>query len=87
MKDKIENKNGLNVQIEQKGVSEPSKIFCDQIEYISNKKDNVFDHHLFFWNKGELIFKVWLPNNKDDKEFEDIYEALKSVDILVKEDE
>ncbi len=84
MIDVIKSKEGLNVLIDHKGVTQRSRIFCDKIEYIHDRNNNVFDHHLMFWNKGGLIFKVWLPNEKKDKEFKDIYEALRSVGISVK---
>jgi len=84
MADIIKNKEGFNTLINHKGVNEKSRLFCDKIEYIHNRNSDVFDHHLMFWNKGELIFKVWLPNERKDKEFKDVYEALSSVDISVK---
>lgn len=92
MKDKIENKEGLNVVLKHKGVSENSRIFCDKIEYLHERGNReylkgdcmpFFDHHLMFYNKKDLIFKVWLPNGDKDKEFKDIYEAIKSVGIKV----
>ena len=85
MKDKIENKEGLGVLVEQKGANEKSQIFCDKIEYIHNKDGPIFDHHLMFWNNGKLVFKIWLPNEEKDREFKDIYEALKNVGISVAE--
>lgn len=87
MKDAIKDKNGLDVLIMHKGVREKSKIFCDKIVYIHDRGmfegRPVFDHHLMFWNKGMLVFKIWLPNEGKDKEFNDIYKALESVKINV----
>lgn len=80
---KIKSKDGLNVLIEHKGVQENSRIFCDGIDYIKDRNENIFDHHLMFWLNGKLVFKVWLPNNPKDKEFKDIYEAMESVGINV----
>ena len=84
-KDVIENKDGLNCWIKHKGVSEKSRIFCDKIIYMHNKDKDIFDHHLMFYLRGELIFKVWLKNKSSDIAFNDIDEALDSVDIAVKE--
>lgn len=67
----------LNCQIKHKSVEEPSRIFCDKIEYMHNKLKGMFDHHLMFWYKGNLVFKVWLPNKSKDKEFKDVFEAMK----------
>lgn len=71
----------LNCQIKHKGIGEPSRIFCDKIEYIHDKYKGMFDHHLMFWFKGNLVFKGWLPNESKDKEFGNIFEAMKSVGI------
>jgi len=74
-------------KIKHKGIGEPSAIFCDKIEYLHNiSKDNklfgfVFDHHLMFWKRGDLVFKVWLPNSRKNKEFKDVFEAMESVGI------
>ncbi len=86
-RDIIENKDGLNCWIKHKGVSEKSRIFCDKIEYMHNRdaEEDTFDHHLMFYLNGELVFKVWLKNKSGDIPFNDIDEALDSVDILVKE--
>lgn len=83
MKDTIENKQGIQVLIEQKNTTEKSRIFCDRIEYIHNKQEDSFDHHLMFYEKGSLIFKVWLRNNQEDKEYRDIYAALGDVGMKV----
>ena len=87
MKDKIENKVGLNCWIKHKGISEKSRIFCDKIVYMHDRdaEEDTFDHHLMFYLRGELIFKVWLKNKSSDMAFNDIDEALESVDILVDE--
>lgn len=76
--------------IKQKGTNgQPSRIFCERIEYLHKKKKDSFHHHLFFYNHGLLVFKVWLSNRSEDMEFKDIFEALESVKIkcLVPENE
>lgn len=83
MKDIIESRNGLNVLIKHKGINEDSRIFCDKIEYMHDRKGKIFDHHLMFWLKDELVFKIWLPNESKDKQFKDINEALKNCGIRV----
>lgn len=88
MKDIIKDKHGLTVWLEhKKGTVQDSLINCDRIEYMHDrgtfKGRPVFDHHLMFYNEGNLLFKVWLPNNVNNKEFKDINEALKSVGIKV----
>lgn len=83
MKDLIESKNGLNVLIKHKGIVEDSRIFCDTIEYMHDRKGKIFDHHLMFWAKDELVFKIWLPNEAKDRTFKNINEALKSCGIRV----
>lgn len=83
----------INCKIEHKGTEEPSGIFCDKIEYMHDKDkvgfSEMFDHHLMFWKGDFLVFKVWLPNGKNDKEFEDIFEAMESCGIkcLIRKDE
>ncbi len=89
MKDSIKAKIGrhLNVTIKHKGVTENSRIFCDEIIYLHNKGtfqgSLTFDHHLLFWKKRELVFKVWLNNKLSDKEFKNIQQAMGSVGIKV----
>ena len=73
------------LRIKQKNTEQPSYLFCDRVEYLHNKQKDFFDHHLMVYNKGNLIFKVWLPNNRGDKEFKNINEALKSVGIILHE--
>lgn len=84
MKDLIEDKNGLNVLVEQKNIECKSRIFCDKIEYMHNRgkfmNRPIFDHHLMFWFGKDLVFKVWLLQNK---EYKDINEALKDVGIMI----
>lgn len=80
MKDVIKGKTAV---IKHKNTSEGSRIFCDEIEYMHDRKGNIFDHHLMFWLEGKLVFKVWLRNRPEDKEYEDVYEALKDVGIKV----
>lgn len=87
MKDEVKSKD-LNILIKHKGVAETSRLFCDKIKYIHDKgysrhfKSYIFDHHLMFYLKNKLVFKVWLPNKKKDKEFKDVFEALESVGIV-----
>ncbi len=81
-KDIIESKTGLNVLISHKNTEMKSKIFCDRIEYIHDKGifegKPVFDNHLMFWLGKELVFKVWLKQNK---RYKDLNESLKDVGI------
>jgi hypothetical protein len=60
---------------------QPSYLFCDRIEYIYERKQNTFNHHLMFYKKQELIFKIWLPNKKEDRPYSCIGDALSSLDI------
>lgn len=83
LKPNINRGDCLLVRIKQKNTTEPSLIFCDKIEYMHIKKGEFFDHHLMFFYKNQLIFKIWLPNEPEDKEFKDIFEALKSVEMDV----
>lgn len=73
--------------VEHKNTSERSRIFCDEIGYMHDRKkfggNTIFDHHLMFWLKGKLVFKVWLRNNPEDKEYKNIYKALEHVGIKV----
>lgn len=81
-KDIIQDKAGLNVLINHKNIEMKSKIFCDRIEYLHNKikfgGKPALDNHLMFWLGKELVFKVWLKQNK---EYKNINEALKDVGI------
>ncbi len=54
---------------------------ADRIEYIADKKGEYFDHHLMFYLKKELTFKLWLKNESSDKPYKDIKEALKDIGI------
>jgi hypothetical protein len=67
--------------IKHKNISEKSRIFCDKIEYIHNRKEDFFDHHLMFYLNGRLVFKIWLPNSPKDKIYKNIKESLKSVGV------
>lgn len=84
MKDLIENKNGINILLKHNKDIEPSRIFCDRIEYMHDKQKfegkSVLDHHLMFYLGKKLVFKVWLKQNR---EYKNIEEALKDVGILV----
>jgi hypothetical protein len=75
----------MDCQIEHKGSVEPSKILCDRIEYVHERgKDMSFEHYLKFYKRGEPIFKILLPNDSKDKEFENINEALESCGVSFK---
>ncbi|VVB79066.1 Uncharacterised protein [uncultured archaeon] len=82
-KDKIVGPYWLDAQIKMPNTEEPSRIFCDKIEYLHNRGkmgfSEIFDHHLMFWQGKKLVFKVWLPNSEKDREFNDIDEAMASV--------
>lgn len=71
------------INIKQKNTTEASKLFCDKIEYLHLKDGKFFDHHLMFYLRKNLIFKIWLPNEPQDKEFMGAKEALESVGIKV----
>lgn len=89
-KDKIEG-NCLIVHVPQKNTEQESYLFCDLIEYIHDhdEKYTFFDHHLMFYRKlgkkYQLIFKVWLPNDKKEDEFANIGDAIKSVGMFFRE--
>lgn len=84
MKNIIENKGGLNVLIEQKNTECKSQIFCNKVEYMQDRGKfrgkPIFDHHLMFWDKKKLVFKIWLKQNK---EYKGIKEALKDVGVMI----
>lgn len=82
-KDILEAKEYMIINLKQKNTIEPSKIFCDKVQYLHYKEKDIFDHHLMFYLRKNLIFKIWLPNEPKDKEFKDIHEALKSVGMEV----
>ena len=71
-------KQGLDVLMYHKGVDQPSRIFCDRIEYIHYKEGKILHHHLLFWNKGGLAFKIWLKNGPKNKAYNDVYSVLKN---------
>jgi hypothetical protein len=74
----------FDVMIEQKNTEEASRLFdCTNVEYMHNKDEFSFDHHLMFWKGKKLIFKVWLPNDINDNEFKSINSALESVGIKI----
>ena len=60
----------FSAQIKHKNTTQHSLISCDMVEYHFN--------HLFFYNKEQLAFKVWLK-----KDYKNIKEALKDVGITV----
>lgn len=84
MKDTIRNNRLLNALIRHRNTEERSRIFCDWIEYVHDRRKfmgrPMFDHHLMFWSKGELVFKVWLRHGK---KYRDINDALEDVGIEV----
>ena len=72
----------FDVLIKHKNTEEASRLFdCDKVEYIQDRKRGLFDHHLMFYRKGKLVFKVWLKNSSKDKEYKNIENALKDVGI------
>lgn len=82
MKNILSNKEGFNVFIKHKNTEADSLLFgCNKIEYLYNIQDGYIDHHLLFFDKGKLIFKVWLGTKK---KYKDVNKALKDVDIKVK---
>ena len=86
-KDIIEDKEAFSVMFRQegKGIKESSQLFCDKIEYWHNKgeyKEDIddlflrkghrfFDHHLMFYRDKKLIFKIWLKNHPNSKEYKE----------------
>ena len=81
-KDVLEGK--FDVLISQKNTEQSSRLFnCTRIEYLHDRNENYFDHHLMFYNGKKLIFKVWLKNSQKDKEFKNVKEALESVGMKV----
>jgi 4'-phosphopantetheinyl transferase EntD len=84
-KDIVKCKQGgmIMVRIKQKNTEQQSTLFCDEVHYLHNKQGNFFDHHIMIYNKKHLIFKAWLPNERKDKEFKDLKEALKSVGMEI----
>ena len=80
-KDKIT--GNMHVLVEQKNTNENSVIFCDRIEYIHDKHNNFFDHHLMFYKKDKLIFKVWLKNDENDLEYENMTKAMSDVGMSI----
>ena len=70
-------------RIKHKNVDESSIIFADRVDYIANKKGDFFDHHLMFYWKKRLIFKVYLPNEIKDNPFKDVQKACEFVGIRV----
>jgi hypothetical protein len=57
-----------NANIKHKNTEQSSIIFCDRVDYHLN--------HLFFYNKDNPVFKVWLK-----KDYKNIQQALKDVGI------
>jgi len=85
----VSNKNKLTdiypVWIKGKNTEQDNLIVADSVEYIHNKKGDFFDHHLMFYWKKHLAFKVWLRNKPTDKPYKNIQEALKDVGIRINE--
>lgn len=82
-KDIIKVREYMIINLKQKNTMEPSKLFCDKVQYLHNKEKDRFDHHLMFYVKDRLVFKIWLPNHPKDNEFRDIHEALKNVGMYI----
>lgn len=86
MKDTIISKRPMTVWVkgyDKKKFEEPYLVRADRIEYSHDKKKGFFDHHLLFYLKDELVFKVWLKNKPEDKEYKSINDAFKDVGINV----
>lgn len=67
--------------LKPRGVQKSSRIYCNRIEYVHERDKEYFSHYLMFYQGSTLVFRVWLPNNKKDKEFKDIFDALKKSGI------
>ncbi len=90
MKNKIQSKNPMTIWImgyDKSKFEEPHLLRANRVEYIADKKGEIFDHHLMFYLGKELIFKVWLKNKPEDKKYKNINEALKDVKINIFEHE
>jgi len=90
MKDIIKSKHPMTISMPGKKVIQSNLLLADEIEYIHNKGNDemfgeIFDHHLMFYLKKELIFKMWLPNSLKSREFIDAKDALKGMGIKVVE--
>ena len=86
----------MQVAVKQRNTIETSRLFdITRIEYIHDKggitKDkhlipgSIFDHHLMFYSGKRVVFKVWLSNNKKDKIFGSVSEAMESVGMSIPE--
>ena len=76
-------KNIYPVWIKGINTEQDNLIVADSVEYINNKQGDFFDHHLMFYWKGKLVFKVWLKNSPKDNPYKNIKAALKDVGIRV----
>lgn len=87
MSDKIQSKRGLGVLLRHGKLIEPSRIFCDRIEYVHTRGTfngkPTFNHHIMFWLGDKLVFKVWLPNKQNSKEYKGVMEALEGVKFKI----
>ena len=73
----------FDILIKHKNTEEASRLFdCDKIEYIHDRKRDLFDHHLMFYKKRKLIFKVWLKYNKWEN-YKSLKEAMEDVGISI----
>ena len=84
MKNKIQSKNPMHFWIsgyDKKKFEEAHLLRANMVEYIADKNGDCFDHHLMFYLKKELVFKVWLKNKPEDKKYKNIREVLKDVGI------
>lgn len=87
MKNRIERIMGkegdLQVVVKQKNTKQQSRLFCDKIEYLYRKGKRSgkpsLDHHLFFYMKGELTYKVWLKK----KSYRSIDRAMEDVGFVL----
>lgn len=83
MKDVIKNKSGIDVFIKHKNIEEDSRIFCDRIVYMHDHEifmgKPVFDHHLMFYSGKELVFKVWL---RQDRRYKDIFKVMEDIGMI-----
>jgi len=90
IEDVIKAKHPMTISMPGKKVMENNLLRADKIEYLHNTGEDemfgdIFDHHLMFYLKKELIFKMWLPNSSKSKEFKDVRDALNNMGVKVRE--
>ncbi len=77
-------KGWFDVFVQHKNTESSSRMFgCDKVDYIADKEEGHFDHHLMFYRDGKLIFKVWLKNGEKDKPYKSVEEAMKDVGMSI----